>query len=189
MTNGPKKLGVTPAKAVLIAVLGIALVAVWGPQLIGGSDAPSEREVAATPEAPRRAPQRRSPRRQRATTASRPTDQPTAPERTIPTLTLSEATAHDPFAVPAWALAPEQIATSNGGQPAPTGDELQQRFDSLRATGVGMVLVSGDGQAVQIGKRTVRVGDEIDGFRVVEITRNNVVFKPALAGEGGDSGT
>lgn len=186
MTSGLKKIGLTPAKAALVAVLALVLAVVWGPQIFGGGSDRAESVAEARPAARSSS---RAPRRGRRTTTQAPTTsepaRPAATERDLPTITLSDAAAYDPFALPAWAIEAEQLVGGTSVQPASGGtSSLQQRFDSLKATGVGMVLVSGDGQAAQIGDRTVRVGDEIDGFRVIEITADNIVFQPAPVGEG-----
>lgn len=185
MTSGLKKIGLTPAKAALVAVLALVLAVVWGPQIFGSG---SERPESVAEARPAVRSSSRAPRRGRRTTTQTPTTsepaRPAATERDLPTITLSDAAAYDPFAVPAWTSeAEQQLVAETSAQPA-SSSSLQQRFDSLKATGVGMVLVSGDGQAAQIGDRTVRVGDEIDGFRVIEITADNIVFQPAPVGEG-----
>lgn len=177
-----KQLGLTPGKAAMVAVLAVGLGLVWGPQLVGSSKTPQVTKAKKS-KAPSSA-------RSSNPTQSKPivADSRAKPERAIATLTLDEATQYDPFAIPAWSA---QAATSlvAADDPSATSGELRERFDTLTSTGVEMILVSDGGKAAQIGGRTLRIGDEIDGFRVVEITDTNVMFEPISPSEGGGRGT
>ncbi|MGL4514580.1 MAG: hypothetical protein ACRCT8_15940 [Lacipirellulaceae bacterium] len=109
------------------------------------------------------------------------------------TITLAKASRHDPFGLPEWS--PEAIlrrketlaqeVEESGGVLA-GGDSVETidpklRLEELKSSGVGMILVSASGRSATIGDRTVREGDEIDGFRVVEITATAVMLTPATS--------
>lgn len=165
-----QQLGLTPAKAALVAVLAAVLGAVWGPQLAallpgGGSQA----TVAS-----------RTPNRVPVPSGEPPLAKPAAveqrSERPLPSMSLVNATRFDPFAAPAWAPARDrQTIASQASSP----DEVADRFEVLKRAGVAMLLVSEGGRAARIGDQTLRPGDEIDGFRVVAIDSEGVVFEPA----------
>lgn len=180
MTKWLRQYGMTPGRAAIMAVLALALVAVWGPQLFSSGN--SEPVIAvATPPKPKPATAVARP------AVSLPTAKPltastaTAPkppkERALPKFTASEAGAYDPFAAPAWSPAAVSLAAGSGVGVS-TAD-AEDRFKAIRSRGVAMILVSPDGKAAQLGDRTVRIGDQIDGFEVIDITPTGVVFMPA----------
>lgn len=173
-----RQLGVTPAKAALIGVLGVGLAVVWGPQLGAllpgwGGDSGKARRTAAS--------RRAGPKPLAANNAeAEAAPEVVKEEREIPTFLVSEASAYDPFAVPAWSPGARRVADA-GPEETATVDEVEQRFEGLRETGVAMILVGNDGaEAVQIGDRMLRVGDEIDGFRITAINAKGVTFKSAV---------
>ena len=176
MTTTLQKLGLTPAKGALIALLAVAMGWVWSPLLIGESKEPRRKPIARAARSPE--PTRKPVKRQPAATVKKA---PAALSDAIVKLSLDDATRHDPFAAPGWAPQAQQAGQAG---PAASPSALRQRFESLASSGVAMVLVSEQGQAAQIGDRTVRVGDVIEGFRVVEITAQGVKFTPAEQGEG-----
>lgn len=173
MTKGLNKYGMTPGRAAIMAVLAIALGAVWGPQLLAlwSGPAPVATTTPTKPRAPVGAKATPTPPKPQSANASKP-----AAERPLPKMTAAEAGAYDPFAVPAWSPASLQLADgASGGK----GNDIASRFEALRSKGVAMILVSEEGNAAQLGDQTLRVGDHVDGFEVIEITPTGVVFKPA----------
>ncbi|MEN0109446.1 MAG: hypothetical protein AAF805_01870 [Planctomycetota bacterium] len=176
-----QQFGLTPAKGAIMAALAIGLSVVWGPQLAAflprGGNAPPIADHAPARVATPVASSANKPARKAGPTEDRP----------LPQISLAEATRHDPFSALAWAPARdrERIASS-----VASPDEVAQRFEALKQTGVAMLLVSDGGRAARIGDRTLRPGDEIEGFRVVEIDAGGVVFEPAppSANDGGPSG-
>jgi len=99
----------------------------------------------------------------------------------FPEISLAQAVAHNPFAEPPWACAkpPEQPP-----EPEPTADDVdlalatEQAFEELRQQGVRAIMIS-DGQRIAVvGSRHVRVGDEMDGWRVLEISADGVILAP-----------
>ncbi|MEO0529822.1 MAG: hypothetical protein AAF266_04505 [Planctomycetota bacterium] len=186
MTDKLRQIGLTPTKAALMAVLAIGLVVVWGPALsglLGGKQAttPTVAVATPTPTRPRVAPATGSATRKPGT----PAEGITKRKRPRPTITVAEAAAYDPFAPPAWSPSSTQVAAIEREAVEPS--ELESRFGTLRKSGVAMILVSSDGQAAQVGDRTLRVGDTIDGFQVVEINADGVTFEPAPPDEEGDA--
>jgi len=166
-----KKYGMTPGRAAIMAVLALALGVVWGPQLL-----PSKPELPVVKAAAPRP----------AESTARPVQTPLALpaiagekdslRQGLPQISAEEAGAYDPFAPPSWS--PAAVSLFAGDAAGPT-DNAAERFQAIRSRGVAMILVSPDGAAAQLGDQTLRVGDSIDGFEVVDITAEGVVFKPA----------
>ena len=173
MISSLQRIGLTPGKAIAIAVLTAALAAVWGPQL--GAFFPAETAKAKTSSRPRRpTADAASPQ------AAKANDEPEVEyrEKALPEFSVAEASRHDPFEIPAWSLTNRQIAEREAARTTP--DEDAERFETLKQNGVAMILVAEDGmQAAQIGGRMVRVGDEIDGFLVTAIDAGGVSFTSA----------
>jgi len=180
MTQWLRQYGMTPGRAATMAVLALVLAAVWGPQLFSSAeDRPAVAVV--TPPKPSRAaavaPPAKSLPAAKSSTASTTTAPKPLKKRVLPKFTASEAGAYDPFAAPAWSPAAVSLAAGSGegGSDA----DAENRFEAIRSRGVAMILVSPEGKAAQLGDRTVRVGDQIDGFEVIDITPTGVVFMPA----------
>lgn len=192
MTAPPRKLGLTPAKGALMALLAIGLCVVWGPQLasLGSEEAP--------PTTRRRPPgvaaaSKRTPRRGVAKPATTPTkprlQSESKPKKPTAEIGLADAVSYDPFAPPAWSPDARRSAAASGvSAGVATQTELEERFETVRSSGVAMILVSDTGQAVQIGGKTLRVGDQLEGFEIVKISPAGVVFQPATADKGDDRG-
>lgn len=179
MIQAMQKLGLTPAKGALIALLAGGMGWVWSPLIFGESKPQRHNGVAKNQPAPTAA-------SESFINVSDPVadvSEKVEPLQASFKMTLSEATRHDPFAPPSWAPKTDHAGLVSG---AASPDQLQQRFEALAATGVAMVIVSDEGRAAQIGDRTVQVGDVIDGFRVIAITATGVKFEPEA--QGGDHG-
>ncbi len=173
MTQWLKKYGMTPGRAAIMAVLALALGVIWGPQLLSsGVDRPA---VSAAP--PRTAEPTASPV-QAPLALPAIAGEKEAKRQSLPQISAEEAGAYDPFAPPSWSPAAVSLLA---GDAAGAIDNTAERFQAIRSRGVAMILVSPDGNAAQLGDRTLRVGDSIDGFEVVDITAEGVVFKPATA--------
>lgn len=175
MTTTLKQLGLTPAKGALIVVLAVGMCWVWSPMLFSQSQ-PSRRQAIASKQHDAKP----TAQPDSSQTVSGPEGEATVAKPHVK-LTLSEATRHDPFATPDWAPR-TQVAGRTGAPSSPNA--LRARFDSLASVGVAMLLISEQGQAAQIGDRTVHVGDVIEGFRVVEINVEGVKFVPDEQGDG-----
>jgi len=170
------KLGATPGKLGVVALLAIVLVAVLLFQ-VNGSAVPANKsqergEVRKKPSLPERA----SPSAGAAQTA--------VPCRELsprPQITLEEAIQHDPFAlVPALAQSapakpPELSKTSpHHGRPDDRSQRINQTVAALRNKGVQMVLLGGSEKLAIVGDRPIRVGDVLDGLRVISITPRGI---------------
>ncbi len=176
---------VTPRQWAIIGLLAAVLVGVIWLQL-GGS------EQGEKPVAPQSGPAA-APGRAAATGSApggpgKPAGQPPSPP--WPSFTLAEAAAYDPFqpfpAPPATAEPMPKAAAKT----KPPQDSAQrkarheQALAALRKTGTTAVLRGPQGALAILGRRVIRVGDEIDGFRVVAIEPDGVVVKPAAAEKG-----
>lgn len=176
MNDRLRRIGLTPGRAVVVAALGVGLFAVWGPQVVklvskpgaGSTPAAQSRHSAIVAAPPARAPQNAAP-------ASAPKKERT--ERALPVCSVAEAATYDPFAAPAWS--PSASDPASGAGAAASDESVAERFESLRKKGVAMVFVSAAGEAAQVGDKTLRVGDRIDGFEVVGIDAAGVVLRPA----------
>jgi hypothetical protein len=95
---------------------------------------------------------------------------------------------YDPFARPAIFPKP-QVAEAAGGNEkdlvaaaaaederkrAETEAQLQRRLEELQKQGVHVIVRQHDKYIAMIGDRTVKVGDNIEGFTVTEIGPNGV---------------
>lgn len=201
MSNAARRLpeGVTPKKLILIGVLAVILVAVLIVQYGGmGGDSGSAPGAAdpraAKPAPPRQAAPRQAPPRPAPpteTTSTSPT--PEAEHPPWPRLTAAQVRQHDPFAVSEalspW-LGPEPVEEAA----APVAiDEAQQRWAAqlqetlnfLKTHGVSLIIDDGSGPKALINNRTFRIGDEIGGFRVVDINTEEGVVLEVKATEGG----
>jgi len=178
------KKNVTPAKLVVVAILAVVLVVVVVVQFSGGDTSNTSSERPSEEGAPTSSPAEKangagpSPAQQDAVQHPRPV------WKKIP---REEVVKHDPFALPE-ALVPEV-----GAEPSQQGQEAdapatvsQQRdlerrqreaFDLMQREGVGIVLRRQDEWVAKIGSRSVRIGDVMDGFRVIDIGPQGVVLE------------
>lgn len=202
MSVPPQKPAVSRGKLAVVALLAIALVAVWGPQLLSSGEPP----LALQPTAPIAPTQSHRPvgiprphaagpiAAANGSVGSPPVAKPVRVRDRAPAITVAQAAEHDPFRLPPWspeaierATAAEAVATAEAVDPvtgAPVAEQVdpQQRLEELQKSGVGMILVSKGRRSATIGDRTVREGDEINGFRVVEITATEVLLSPSVNG-------
>jgi hypothetical protein len=180
MTKWLQQYGMTPGRAAIMAVLALVLAAVWGPQLWPSTE---KAPAVAVVKPPKPKPAMAAPRPAKPITvagieAALPKTVPKPlKKRDLPRFTASEAAAYDPFAAPAWSPAAVSLLAGSGVGGA-DGD-AEDRFEAIRSRGVAMILMSPEGKAAQLGDKTVRVGDQIDGFEVIDITSDGVVFMPA----------
>ena len=179
-----EKCGVTPAKLALICVLSIVLVAVVYRNFVRG---PSGAETAlsaasAGHESGESAAEKEPAKPIPASPAQQPLEPQkiVPPRRTWPKFDLAETIARDPFAIPE--RFPESLvqasAAGDSAEAAATvplqgqapDAERSAALAALQQEGVQLVLQNGREYVAKIGDREVRVGDRIDGFRVVEIS-------------------
>lgn len=181
---------VTPRQWATMGLLAAVLVAVLGFQL-GGPDQGSSRSEARPV----------SSGSVSADLAGRPTPSgtpiPPSPKPANeaapppwPTLTLAEAATYDPFQPFAGQSANLGEKAKPAAKPQAAADAAKhkarqdQALAALRKTGATAVLRGPEGGLAIIGRRLVRVGDELDGFRVVAIEPDGVVLQPAILQKG-----
>jgi hypothetical protein len=182
-------LGATPGKLVLIAALGVVFCGVllfqFGGMFLAAGPSPAQPPSGAA------SVDREEPVVQTSTTGeSAPAGRP-APRAEWTRVDLREALAHDPFAVsPALALllgpepeAPETQSIQLDEAEQVRAARLQETLGMLRTHGVSMILDDGRGPMATVGDRTLRVGDEIGGFRVVDITVQDGIVLEAVEEE------
>jgi len=105
--------------------------------------------------------------------------------RPWPEISLAEARKYDPFFMPAVDGTTHQESRESQVTDAMKQKAMQEQAEmrrqalaTLQEKGVGVVLQSGDELVAIIGSDTVRVGDVIDGFKVVDIGPDGVKLEP-----------
>lgn len=167
MTHQTKleRLGATPGKLALVAVLAIVLVVVIVKQLPSRSPArqatasaakklpvPNTKAVVKPTESPRNTPQTKKQQ-----------------EQIWPKVNLDDFLAHDPFRTPLWAV--QQTETTD-----PTETDEPGKLDELQKQGVSIVMIAEGAKAARIGENKVHVGDVLEGYQITDITSQGVVL-------------
>lgn len=102
-------------------------------------------------------------------------------QRSWPEISLKEVRAHDPFAMPR-VIGDDQDESADLELEQESIRQLaearRRALMALREKGVAIVLQSGDELVAVIGSDTVRIGDVIDGFKVVAIGPDGVKLTP-----------
>ncbi len=190
--DNPKP-AVTPRQLALIGVLAVILAGVLYVQF-GGQGEPDQ------PEAP--TPSRAGPRGLAPVAATRdaqakpsagqpkPAGEPTPPRPAWPKLSADEAAAYDPFGLPEafarTAAAVRKKEASLGKRQARSQRKAEQdrTLAALRSTGVAAVFRGPAESVAIVGRNLVRVGDELNGFRVVSIDPDGVLLAPSNPQDG-----
>jgi hypothetical protein len=176
----------TPRQLVVIGVLGVILVAVLIGQFGGASGTPGDAGAkdGSEPPAPKiNQSADRKPRTDSATGSPEATAaKPAAPA--WPKLTAEAAAQHDPFALPeplARQITEGQRAPSDRKPNAspPRREASAEKVAALRSKGTNVIVRGERGAAAMIGNRVVRVGDVVEGYRVVSIDLQGIVLAPA----------
>ena len=89
-----------------------------------------------------------------------------------PAADLAAALQYDPFSSPLFAI--QQMA-SNEVEAEPTDEHAD--LLALQQDGVSMIVRDEAGMVANVGDRKLRVGDTIDGYRVVAIEMDGVVLE------------
>jgi len=177
----------TPRQLLLIGVLGVILAAVLIAEFGGASGAPeggcpSQPGLAApvpgvTAAEPRPGPAASAP----PPLAAAAPAAASAPPPAWPKLDPEAAAAYDPFAMPA-PLALRLAAAQEGKGVAKPKQDARRKADealaSLQSKGTSAVLRGQRGAVAVVGNRVVRVGDVIEGYRVVSIDAGGVLLAP-----------
>jgi hypothetical protein len=184
---------VTPRQLLLIGVLGVILAAVLIAEFGGASGAPegaspgqpgppasaSGASAADARPGPAASPTAPAPA---AAAAPAPSAAENAAPRAWPKLDGEAAAGYDPFAMPA-PLALRLAADQEGKRVAKPARATQRKAEealaSLRSKGTMAVLRNERGAVAVIGNRVVRVGDVIEGYRVVSIDAGGVLLAPS----------
>jgi hypothetical protein len=162
----PNKLGATPGKLALIAVLALVLVGVVATNWPTAAAAPELEPQAA--HRPRKAP---------TPAASAQPNEPTAPAGPFgdfaedghwPELPLRQATSYDPLAIAPWARPPE--AAADGAVASET------QVNELLAAKEAIIFVSGDKRIARIGDKEFQEGDRLGRYLISEISPRGVVL-------------
>jgi hypothetical protein len=103
------------------------------------------------------------------------------PRRAWPQVALTKVLEHDPFARPeALQVDRQQSEEQVASGPLPDADDqadLQSAADALQNERVTVIVRGDQGVAAAVGKRLLRVGDVIDGYRVMAIEHGGVHLK------------
>ena len=178
--NQKIKVGATPGKMLLMAVLAVVFVSVLVFQFTASEEEPASQENADA------SGPSRTPRTKYRTSVSRsPLEDGDFSEedRKWPKIALEEILQHDPFAVPGVLLPPAKPSSTNTAHDVPDKvrvQELQrqreQALTAIREQGVQMVFLGKDVQVAIIGDRRVRVGDRFEGFQVTDIDSDGITL-------------
>jgi hypothetical protein len=181
------KVGATPGKLLLIAVLAVVFVAVILFQFTGKEEPPPPRRNAGVSG---RAVARPKPSSTRVPASAPEGDDVLKKERHWPKIALEEVLQHDPFAVPPALRPPEAPKPATVATEAPDKarrEELQrqraQALAAIRAQGVHMIFLGEEERVAIIGDRRVRVGDLFEGFRVTDIGSDGVTLSEQTSDE------
>ncbi len=171
------KLGATPGKLALIAVLAVVLVIVLAVQFGGDLGAGQPREDA--PDGKSGGPEPPVPRAGPAPSPSGRGGERHDARQPWPKLELAEVSAYDPFAAATPVAGPMETPSETAANETERV-QREQILEQLRENGVRAVIGSSrHGNAAVIGAETVRVGDVLAGFRVVDVEADGVVLEPS----------
>ncbi|MBN2477592.1 MAG: hypothetical protein JXB62_23495 [Pirellulales bacterium] len=180
------QIGASPGKLLLAAGLAVALTVVLIVQFSGTSNAGDTNRS----KRPKKTADRAAP------PTSRAGDAPRAPEpvesqpavNPWPKLGREEVLEYDPFTLPV-AISRHQVATEaqsrREAEARQRREELAQKeaawnraLDTLQREGVTAVIGDDrDGNVAVIGSRILRVGDDLEGFRIIAIEPDGVVLQ------------
>jgi hypothetical protein len=173
------KVGATPSKLVLIAVLAVVFVGVLVFQFSGKEEPPPPREKTGASESRPRPAAGRT----RVAASPRGDGDVRRKDRTWPQIALKEVLQHDPFAVPRALRPPEEpkpatpvLKTPDKSRQEELERQREQALAAIRKQGVQMIFLGEKEQVALIGDRRVRVGDLFDGFRVTKIGPDGVTL-------------
>ena len=99
------------------------------------------------------------------------------PAREWPELTMDAIARFDPLMAPAW-----YVAATRPVQPDEQDDSVaeetaeNQGLKNLLQTGASIVLISDEQRVATIGEQQVRIGDQIEGYEVSDITEQGIVL-------------
>ena len=160
-----EKIGATPGKLALIAVLACVLVFVIVSQL-PSQNTPSQPSVKRKQNSAATAEQNDPPENNTVDQQNKVVrKQPAAP---WPQLQMSDLLQTDPFKKPKWATQSNEALQ----QTQDAGVELAE----LQKQGASVVMITSKGKSATIGDRDVHVGDILKGYRITDITAQGIVL-------------
>lgn len=170
------RIGATPGKLALIAVLAVILVAAIILQFSG--DATPANASSTIPQRDRRRPTRNVRRPNQPVAPSKITE--TLREVQWPRFSVDEVLVTDPFAPPESMRGVRALIQSGAAAPVASDNEFdlgrQAVLAEIRERKVRAIVSDGRRQAAWIGDQFVRVGDLIEGFRVTDIGTDGVTL-------------
>jgi hypothetical protein len=190
MTNPdkPSRSRATPRQVALVAVLSVVFVVVLIMQFGGSSGAEQATERRQASARPVRTPSAATASGGMETTEQRGKLPPSG--RSWPTLEPKQVLSHDPFRVPADFTADEETAgptseteldpeaASRQAEAARRQAEQQRTLAKLREQGVTAIVgTTKGGRVAVVGSQVVRVGDVLEGFRVIAVEPDGLVLQ------------
>ncbi|MCC6492041.1 MAG: hypothetical protein IT424_03365 [Pirellulales bacterium] len=168
------RVGATPGKLALIAVLAVVLAAVVASNWQAEEPSAPVADSVAAPSA------RAAARAVGETPSSSENPQSDsqgspfgdfAADDNWPEANLREVTACDPLAAAGWAVPPDGDG-ENGGV-------SEQQIKELRTAQNAIIFLAGDTRVARIGDREFRIGDTIGHFKISEISSKGVILSEA----------
>jgi hypothetical protein len=174
-----ERIGATRGKLALMGVLAIVLVVVVVAQLPGHSniDKAPTAPVTSLPESNRVANDNADSDSATKLPEQTPIDKTS---RQWPELSMDTITAFDPLTAPSWYVDAAQVEPSqeeDDSSLASAEDAARAAaLATLQQAGATMVLIVNGERIATIGDQSVRIGDNIEGFQVTDITDQGVVL-------------
>lgn len=179
-----EKIGVTPGKLALVAVLAVVLVTVIYQQMPPADQVSTAEPTEQVPKSESRSSAKGLARPALATSQDVRKKEAAKQEKEWPKIQLENAIAFDPFSRPD-ALKPDHKERP-GDDVTATNEELvkrqavrrnrEQALALVRQQGVQMVLYDQQERIAVVGDRVVRIGEELQGFRVVAIDDEGITL-------------
>jgi hypothetical protein len=176
----------SPRQLLVVGVLGVVLATVLVGQFGGASGKPGDVEGGKSPRGPLPTTDQagnRKPSTASAARSSQATSTQPAPEAWRK-LSAEIAGQYDPFAVPeplARKITESRPAAEDrkSGKSAAKRDASAEKMAALKSKGITVIVRTNRGAVAMIGNRVVRVGDELEGCRVVSIDLQGIELAPA----------
>ena len=175
--NLMQRIGVTRGKLALIAVLAVMLITVIIVQLPDSSDTSELALRRPTPSNPQQSIQEESKLGGSRSSTTVAEQQPSPPPM-WPELPLDRIIAFDPFAAPDWLTAARKERDQDGHLSEKTQRRARKAevLELLRKQGTTIVVISSEEKRAVIGEQSVRIGDHLEGFQIIDITKQGVVL-------------
>ena len=164
---------ISRAKVLLIVGLVATLASLWVPTFLSIGDPARTDRAGASPTAP-------PPRRPRVAATSTAADE-NGPRPLAIEVSLDQTLGIDPFRMPSgMSQAEEQKAEEKENQDRESRRTSLAKVLSQR---VSLIVETENGPAARLGTKLIRVGDDIEGFKVEKITKDGIY----LSSEQGNS--